>query len=60
MAANLSISPGMTISLRGKLYLVESAVKVSAKGAPFVKTKLRDLTTDEIIEKSFKPDSPVK
>ncbi len=60
MAANLSISPGMTISLRGKLYLVESAVKVSAKGAPFVKTKLRDLPTDEIIEKSFKPDSPVK
>ncbi len=50
----------MTISLRGKLYRVESAVKVSAKGAPFVKTKLRDLTTDEIIEKSFKPDSPVK
>lgn len=55
------ISPGMTISLQGKLYRVESAVKVTvAKGKPFVKTKLRNLADDEIIEKNFKPDQEVK
>jgi elongation factor P len=50
----------MTISLSGKLYRVESALKVAAKGAPFIKTKLRDLATDEIVEKSFKPTQQVK
>jgi len=60
MAGNSSISPGMTISLEKKLYRVESSVKVSAaKGTPFIKTKLRDLATDEIIEKNFKTTQQV-
>ena len=49
------IMPGMTISLDGKIYRVDSAVKVTvAKGNPFVKTKLKDLMTDELVEKNFK------
>lgn len=50
----------MTISIEGKVYRVDSSVKVTvAKGVPFIKTKLRDLITDEVIEKSFKPDQPI-
>jgi len=55
------ISPGMTLNLEGKIFRVESSVKVTvAKGNPFVKTKLRNLLTDEIIEKSFKLDQAVQ
>lgn len=54
------ISPGMTISLDGKLFRVESAVKVKAKGAPFIKTKLRNLATEEITEKNFKASQAIQ
>jgi len=55
MALNNQISPGMTISLDGKVYRVESCVKVTAqKGVPFIKTKLRELTSEKVIEKNFK------
>ncbi len=55
MATSNNISPGMTLSLSGKLYRVESSVKVTVpKGTPFIKTKLRDVTTNEVIEKNFK------
>lgn len=55
------LTPGMTISLSNKLYKVESCVKVTVpKGTPFIKAKLRDLSTQEIIEKSFKPDQAIK
>lgn len=55
------ISPGMTLNLDGKIYRVESSVKVTiAKGTPFVKTKLRNLLTDETIEKNFKIDQTVQ
>jgi elongation factor P len=61
MATSNHITPGMTISLNGKLYRVESSVKVTvAKGTPFIKTKLRDLATDEVIEKNFKLNQAVK
>lgn len=61
MVASNQITPGMTLSINGKLYRVESSVKVTVpKGTPFVKTKLRDLTTNEQVEKSFKPDQVVK
>lgn len=61
MATSNHITPGMTISLNGKLYRVESSVKVTvAKGTPFIKTKLRDLATDESVEKSFKLNQAVK
>ena len=55
------ISPGMTINLDGKIYRVESSVKVTvAKGNPFVKTKLRNLMNDEVTEKSFKLDQSIR
>ena len=55
MALSNHITPGMTLSIGGKLYRVESSVKVTvAKGTPFIKTKLKDLTTQDLVEKNFK------
>jgi elongation factor P len=55
------ISPGMTLNIDGKIFRVESSVKVTvAKGTPFVKTKLRNLVNDETIEKNFKLDQAVQ
>jgi len=55
MTTSNQITPGMTISFDGKVFRVESSVKVSvARGVPFVKTKLIDLMSDEIVEKNFK------
>lgn len=49
------IAPGMTLSIDKKLYRVESSVKVTlAKGQPFIKTKLRELDTDKLVEMNFK------
>lgn len=61
MVASNNITPGMTLSINGKLYRVESSIKVTVpKGTPFIKTKMRDLSTNELIEKSFKLNQPVK
>jgi elongation factor P len=61
MATSNHITPGMTISLNGKLYRVESSVKVTVpKGTPFIKTKLRDLTSNDVLEKNFKLNQAVK
>lgn len=61
MTTSNQITPGMTLNIDGKIYRVESSVKVTvAKGPPFVKTKLRNLITEELIEKSFKPDQIVQ
>ncbi|MGE5196557.1 MAG: elongation factor P [Anaerolineae bacterium] len=61
MTTSNQIVPGMILSLDGKIYRVESAVKVTvAKGNPFIKTKLKNLMTDETIEKSFKLNQPVQ
>jgi len=55
------ISPGMTLNIDGKIFRVESSIKVTvAKGNPFVKTKLRNLLTDETIERNFKLDQAVQ
>jgi len=60
MANTNQIHPGMTLKLDGRILRVESSVKVTvAKATPFIKTKLRDLVTDEIIEKNFKPNQNV-
>lgn len=49
------MTPGIMISLDNRIYRVESAVKVTIpKGAAFIKTKLKDMMTDELVEKSFK------
>jgi len=55
------ITPGIMISVSGKIYRVESAVKVAMpKGTPFIKTKLKDIMTDEVSEKNFKEGQAVQ
>lgn len=55
MVTSQQIVPGMTLSLEGKLYRVESSVKVTlAKGQPFIKTKLTNLANEKMVEKNFK------
>ncbi|MCH9620859.1 MAG: Elongation factor P [Chlamydiia bacterium] len=54
------ITPGMIINLENEIYRVESSVKVTmARGVPFVKTKLKNLMNDEVVEKSFKQNQNV-
>ncbi|MCI5052612.1 MAG: elongation factor P [Simkaniaceae bacterium] len=55
MIKSNQLSPGMTIRVGSKIYRIESCVKVSmARGVPFMKTKLKTLTGDEVTEKNFK------
>lgn len=61
MATSNQLNPGMTISINNKLFRVESSVKVTVpKGTPFIKTKLKDLSTNETVEKNFKLNQPIK
>lgn len=61
MTTSNQITPGTTISLDGKVYRVESCVKVTvAKGVPFIKTKLKNLMTNEVLEKNFKVDQEIE
>ncbi|HRW58029.1 MAG TPA: elongation factor P [Chlamydiales bacterium] len=61
MSKNNQIIPGMTIVLNNKVYRVETATKVKVpKGTPFIKTKLRDLVTDKVIEKNFTPNQEIE
>ncbi|MEL7431926.1 MAG: elongation factor P [Chlamydiota bacterium] len=61
MTTSNQITPGTTIKIDGHVYRVESSIKVTvAKGTPFVKTKLRNLVNDEIIEKNFKVGQEVQ
>jgi len=61
MVACAQLVPGMTVSIAGKLYRVDSAVKVTVpKGSPFIKTKLRDLESSKVTEKNFKPNQDVE
>jgi elongation factor P len=59
--ANKPLQAGMTVSIGSKLYKVESCVKVTVpKGAPFLKAKLKDIATGEVVEKNFKPDQTLR
>lgn len=61
MVLSNHLNPGMTISINGKLFRVESSVKVTVpKGPPFIKAKLRDLSSQSIVEKSFKLNQALK
>ena len=61
MTTTQQITPGMIISLNKKIYRVESSVKVTVtKGTPFVKTRLKDWVTGEVIEKNFKVGQKVE
>jgi elongation factor P len=55
MTLSNQLAPGMTIAVDGKIFRIESSVKVTVpKGVPFIKTKLKDLLSDELVEKNFK------
>ncbi len=61
MVTSNQLAPGMVVSVEEKLFRVESVVKVTVpKGQPFIKTKLRNLTTDKAVEKNFKVGQEVK
>lgn len=61
MTTGAQVSPGMVLEIGKKLFRVESAVKVTmAKGQSFMKTKLKDLGTDKVVEKNFKLDQEIK
>lgn len=61
MVSSQQLSPGVILSLDQKLYRVESIVKVTTpKGEPFIKTKLRNLADESLIEKNFKVGQEVK
>lgn len=61
MVTSNQITPGMILSIVGKLYRVESSVKVTVpKGQPFIKTKMRGLANDKVVEKNFKVGQEVK
>lgn len=61
MVLSNQLVPGMTISISGKLFRVESRVKVTVpKGTPFIKAKLRDLNSQDVVEKNFKLDQEVQ
>ena len=61
MTTSNQLAPGMTLSIDGKIYRVESCVKVTvAKGVPFIKAKLKNLLSDEVIERNFKLNQPIQ
>jgi len=61
MVLSNQLNPGMILSISGKLYRVESSVKVTVpKGTPFIKAKLRDLSNQEVVEKNFKLNQELK
>lgn len=61
MTTSNQLAPGMTLLVDGKIYRVESCVKVTVpKGVPFIKTKLKNLLSEEVIERNFKLNQPVQ
>lgn len=60
MTTTNQISPGMVLNIDGKLCRVESSVRVTVpKGAPFIKTKLKDMASGKVTEKNFKLNQPI-
>jgi len=51
---------GMTVLVSKKPYRVENTVKVSSRGSSFIKTKLRYLYSNEVIEKNFRPNQEIE
>jgi len=61
MAISNHLQPGMIISIKNDVFRVESCMKVTApKGAPFMKTTLKNLTNNKTVEKNFKLDQTIK
>jgi len=51
---------GMTVVVAKKPYRVENTVKVSSRGSTFIKTKLRHLHSNDVIEKNFRPNQELE
>jgi elongation factor P len=61
MTTSNQLNPGMVLNISNKLFRVESSVRVTApKGAPFIKTKLKDMSTGKVVEKNFKLNQALK
>lgn len=61
MVSSSQLAAGTIVKISNKMYRVESCVKVTvAKGTPFIKTKLRELSTNKLIEKNFKQNQDVE
>lgn len=61
MITSNQLVPGMTVSVDDEIFRVESCVKVTvAKGVPFIKTKLKNLVSDELVEKNFKLNQSIQ
>lgn len=61
MAISNHLQAGMIISIKNDVFRVESCMKVTTpKGAPFMKTKLKNLSTNRVSEKNFKLDQTIK
>ncbi len=61
MVASSQVIPGMTVEIEGKVFRVESSIKVAvAKAAPFIKMSLRDLISDQLTEKNFNPSQEIQ
>lgn len=60
MTTSNQIVPGMILLIQEKMYRVESVVRVTVpKGTPFIKTKLKELDSGQVIEKNFKLNQAV-
>lgn len=60
MTTSNQITPGMILSINGKMFRVESMVRVTVpKGTPFIKTKMKELNNGKVSEKNFKLNQPV-
>jgi len=61
MAISNHLQQSMIISIKNDVFRVESCMKVTTpKGAPFIKTTLKNLTTNKVVEKNFKLDQTIK
>ncbi len=60
MSGRDAIVPGMIIMVEGKIYQVETSIKVSiSKAHPFIKAQLKELVSGDLIEKKFKVNETV-
>ncbi|WP_194844371.1 elongation factor P [Candidatus Clavichlamydia salmonicola] len=61
MVNSSQLNPGMIVSIDDALYKVVSITKVSvAKGDPFLKAILKEISSEQVIEKNFKLGQDLK
>lgn len=56
-----NLREGMTIDIEGQLYVVEEFQHVKrGRGGAFVRTKLKSLSTSQVLRQVFQPDEKIK